>query len=68
MINFHDYYYFTNLMRTDIEQPLTPPGRFKYLESKGHYRPTTDSDKRHKNLLVQKRRNKKKRNKRSHKK
>lgn len=49
-------------------EPLTPPGRPKYLESKGHYRPTTDSDRRHKNLLIRKRRNKKKINKRSRKK
>lgn len=49
------------------KEPLTPPGRPKYLKAKGHYRPTTDSDVRHKNLLIQKRRNKKKRNKRSYK-
>lgn len=42
-------------------EPLTPPGRPKYLKAKGHYRPTTDSDRRHKNLLIKKRRNKKKR-------
>lgn len=44
------------------EKPLTPPGRHKYLKAKGHYRPTTDSDRRCKNLLIQKRQNKKKKN------
>lgn len=50
------------------KEPLVPPGRAKYLNYKCRGRPTTDSDRRHKNLLIQKRRNKKKRNKRSRKK
>ncbi len=62
------YYSIFNYFWPKEKEPLTPPGRPKYLKAKGHYRPTTDSDKRHKNLLIQKRRNKKKRNKRSRKK
>lgn len=50
------------------KEPLIPPGRPRYLNNKGHNRPTTSQDQRHKNLLIRKRRNKKKRNKRSHKK
>lgn len=56
-----------NFSDIDLE-PIIIPGRPKYLDNNGHYRRTTDSDIRHKSLLVQKRRNKKKRNKRSHKK
>lgn len=58
-----DYYFYTK-----EKEPLIPPGRPKYLKTKGHYRPTTSQDKRHKKLLIQKHRNKKKRNKRSYKK
>ena len=58
-----DYYFYTK-----EKESLFPPGRPKYLKTKGHYRPTTYYDIRCKNLLIQKRRNKKKRNKRSHKK
>lgn len=57
-----DYYFYTK-----ENEPLFPPGRPKYLKAKGHYRPTTYYDIRCKNLLIQKRRNKKKRNKRSYK-
>lgn len=58
-----DYYFYTK-----ENEPLFPPGRPKYLKAKGHYRPTTNQDRRHKNLLIKKRRAKNKNNKRSHKK
>lgn len=60
MLLLSSYYFYKD------KEPLIPPGRPGYLNYKGHYRPTTYLDRRHKKLLIQKRRNKKKMNKRRH--
>ena len=45
----------------DIVKSKEPPGRYKHLNYKGHrYRPTTQSDKRHSNIELYKRRKKNK--------
>ena len=60
---FSFYFY-----RSGHAESMTPPGRHSYLDHQHRkYRPTTDSDKHHKNLVLRKRRLKEKNRRRRNK-